>query len=140
MAERPKLKKSDEILGALPTEAARSRRPGGASAVFDTEAAPKRQGAKNGQGKPNGNAKNRKATQKPEREQAEREFLLTPEINEPAEEIEINDAVVLPSAQTLAEKLMAHEDRRKKLNFSKYELPKAAKPERDSRCHQQGVY
>ncbi len=44
MAERPRLKKSDEILGALPTEAARTRRPGGPSAVFDTdEAAPKKQ-------------------------------------------------------------------------------------------------
>jgi hypothetical protein len=120
MAERPRLKKSDEILGALPTEAARSKRPGGLSAVFDTEsAAPKKQ-----ESPKNANGRNRRPAQKEGPVQPERAFTIEPEIDEPAEEIEINEGAVLPSAQTLAEKLMAHEDRRKKLNFSKYELPK----------------
>ena len=40
------------------------------------------------------------------------------------DEAESADEAALPSAQSLAEKLMAREDSRRTVNFSKYELPR----------------
>lgn len=98
MAEKPRLKKSNEILGSIAASPPRAARGGDAARSI----AP-------GSGQ-------RDHRQSPEPEPREPDF--------DGEDIELSDQPVLPSAQSLAEKLLAREDKRKQLNFSRYELPK----------------
>lgn len=104
MAEKPRLKKTDEILGSITAEPRRAAKKG--SAGIPAEPEKERQ---------NRNAK-------------------TPDvkITEPSDdfddELESSDQqVVLPSAQSLAEKLFARDNKRRELNFEKYELPNRQK-------------
>ena len=90
MAEKPRLKKSDEILGSIAAEPKRKARGEGAPLRSRAEKAPD---------------------------------AYTPDEDLDEEGFELEESF-LPSAQSLAEKLMAREDKRRKLNFEKYELPK----------------
>ncbi len=101
MAERPKLKNTDDIFGSLPKESPRAKKQGASSAFSE----------KDDGGRPR---------RSPQANPAKTEAAAMPD----PDWDEVPDQPSLPSAQTLADKLMAHDDRRKKLSFEKYEIPK----------------
>lgn len=104
MAEKPRLKKSDEILGSIAADSGRAAKRGGAEPPADSEKERRGRGVK---------IPDLKISEPPD------DFDEEPDSPE--------QQAVLPSAQSLAEKLLAHNDKRKQLNFEKYELPKREK-------------